>query len=414
MVEVLVAKGIEDSFGTEKEGTKSFCNVFENLFAKIFKKGGVDKVTEEPHNESSRSDATAGSAFFEDEDEERGGTPRRMSSILEEDCEKFHKSELKKFHELYDMHEELGKGTFGVVKMGELKSNPSEKFAIKVLTKSEMEEFDKGALHYEISILRQLEHKNIIQLYKVFSEPDEFYLVTELVCGGELFHRLVEKDSYSEKEAHDCGCVLVTAIQYMHSKQIAHRDLKAENLLLTSKEDDSSIKIADFGFAKHAPTPTSLKTQCGSPAEIAPEILGRKHYGVKCDMWSVGVILYSLIGGYPPFYAEDGDQDELFRKISAGDWEFHEDWWGHVSQEAKDMIASVLVVDPVRRASADDVMKSKWMNKSSLTHQQSSLKLNQTRLRDTVARRKMKAAITAVISSNKFNELKYLDFDEDE
>merc|ERR1711966_159928 len=148
------------------------------------------------------------------------------------------------------------------------------------------------------------------------------------------------KSYYNEKEARMTCKILLEAVNYCHSRKVAHRDLKPENLLLRSETDDSSIKIADFGFARVVKRPQSLTTQCGTPGYVAPEILEGTPYDTKADMWSVGVILYILLGGYPPFI--ENNQRELFRKIRRGDFEFHEEYWGAISADAKGLISSLL------------------------------------------------------------------------
>mmetsp|Transcript_30832 Transcript_30832/g.72349 ORF Transcript_30832/g.72349 Transcript_30832/m.72349 type:complete len:217 (-) Transcript_30832:137-787(-) len=144
----------------------------------------------------------------------------------------------------------------------------------------------------------------------------------EKVAGGELFDRIVQKSYYNEKEARDTCVTLLRAIQYCHSKQVAHRDLKPQNLLLLSTQNDTDIKLADFGFAKSCPNDHSLRTQCGTPGYVAPEILEGVAYGTKSDLWSLGVIMYILLGGYPPFTGKDNR--EMFRKIRKGQYKFHE------------------------------------------------------------------------------------------
>lgn len=146
-------------------------------------------------------------------------------------------------------------------------------------------------------MLNELKHEHIIRLYGVYEEPSYYYLITEQMKGGELFDRIVSKSFYNEKEARDVCKILFEAIGYCHSKSIAHRDLKPENLLLQSEDNDSAIKIADFGFAKKVLTPNSLTTQCGTPGYVAPEILEGVAYDTKSDMWSLGVIIYILLGG---------------------------------------------------------------------------------------------------------------------
>jgi calcium/calmodulin-dependent protein kinase I len=161
--------------------------------------------------------------------------------------------------------------------------------------------------------------------------------------GGELFDRIVKKAFYNEKEARDLVFILLKAIKYLHDKGIVHRDLKPENLLLKSKDNDAEVTLADFGFATYSKG-DDITNQCGTPGYIAPEILKCVPYGKTVDMWSFGVILYILLGGYPPFH--DENQRALFKKIIKGDYEFHHDYWSGVSDEAKQLIQGLLTVDP--------------------------------------------------------------------
>ena len=140
----------------------------------------------------------------------------------------------------------------------------------------------------------------------------------------------------------------------MHSKGIAHRDLKPENLLLQNRHDDSQIKIADFGFAKKVRGDRSLKTMCGTPGYVSPEILRKERYGTKADMFSMGVIVFILLGGYPPFNAKN--ESDLLLMCRRGQFEFDREYWGKISYEVKNMIRRLLVVDPDKRLSAEDVL----------------------------------------------------------
>jgi calcium/calmodulin-dependent protein kinase I len=142
-----------------------------------------------------------------------------------------------------------------------------ESFAIKIVTKAKLSKEDEVALKDEIDVLKDMTHKHIIRLYDVFEEPQHYFMVTEKMMGGELFDRIVQKSYYNEKEARDTCEIVFSAIHYCHQKKVAHRDLKPENLLLTSENDDSDIKIADFGFAKSVTAPKSLTTQCGTVSE---------------------------------------------------------------------------------------------------------------------------------------------------
>jgi serine/threonine protein kinase len=225
----------------------------------------------------------------------------------------------------------------------------------------------------------------------------------EQMRGGELFDRIVAKAYYNEKEARDTCKILLQAVGYMHQNHVAHRDLKPENLLLLSKDDDSAVKIADFGFAKKVYEESSLTTQCGTPGYVAPEILEGTPYDQRADMWSVGVILYILLGGYPPFI--ESTQRDLFRKIRRGEYEFHEEYWGTVSSEAKDLISSLLTVDPKARLDADEALENGWIMGDDASLEKKGLGVNLTELRKFNAKRKFKAAVSTIMAINKLNVL---------
>jgi len=303
----------------------------------------------------------------------------------------------------------LGEGAFSVV-IEATKRGTNEHYAVKVVTKSKLTKEDEIALKDEIDVLNELKNEHIIRLYDVYEEPSYYYLVTEQMKGGELFDRIVSKSFYNEKEARDVCTILFEAIGYCHSKSVAHRDLKPENLLLQSEDNDSAIKIADFGFAKRVLTPNSLTTQCGTPGYVAPEILEGVAYDTKSDMWSLGVIIYILLGGYPPFIEQN--QRELFRKIRKGQYEFHEEYWGGVSKDAKDLISSLLTVDPAKRISAKEALEHKWMLTDGKKLAAQDLGTNLAEFKKYNARRKFKGAVNAVIMANKLSSLG-LDFKKD-
>ena len=173
--------------------------------------------------------------------------------------------------------------------------------------------------------------------------------------------------------------------------------------IIQSSEDDSDIKIADFGFAKICKKPNSLTTQCGTPGYVAPEILSGKPYGTQSDMWSLGVIVYILLGGYPPFM--DKNQRDLFRKIRKGQYEFHKEYWGQVSEDAKGLIRSLLTVSASKRYTASDALKNKWIgaDDSELTGHDLGVNLEQFKLFN--AKRKFKAAVKTVVAANKLQSL---------
>ena len=291
--------------------------------------------------------------------------------------------------------QQLGEGAFSVV-IEATKRSTNDHYAVKVVTKSKLTKEDEIALKDEIDVLNELKHEHIIRLYDVYEEPSYYYLVTEQMKGGELFDRIVSKSFYNEKEARDVCAILFESLGYCHSKSVAHRDLKPENLLLQSEDNDSAIKIADFGFAKRVLTPNSLTTQCGTPGYVAPEILEGVAYDTKSDMWSLGVIIYILLGGYPPFIEQN--QRELFRKIRKGQYEFHDEYWGGVSKDAKNLISSLLTVDPAKRLSAKEALEHKWMLADGKKLAAQDLGTNLAEFKKYNARRKFKGAVNAVSS----------------
>jgi len=308
----------------------------------------------------------------------------------------------KKFNDVYRLGETLGKGAFSVVREGTHKKSDSS-FAIKIVMKSQLTPEDETALKDEINILQDLEYSHIIRLYAVYDESNYFYLITERMLGGELFDRIVSKCYYNEKEARDVCATLFVAMDYIHKKRVAHRDLKPENLLLMSEGSDSDIKIADFGFAKRTMNDTCLRTQCGTPGYVAPEILEGVPYGTQADMWSLGVIAFILLGGYPPFIEEN--QRDLFRKIRKGQYEFHEEYWGGVSDEAKDLITSLLSVNPETRFSAQDALNHSWIKSDDTYLEGKDLGVNLAQFKRFNAKRKFKSAVKAVIVVNKLSSL---------
>jgi calcium/calmodulin-dependent protein kinase I len=209
---------------------------------------------------------------------------------------------------------------------------------------------DEMALQLEVEILSQIDHPNVVRLVEIFDEAEVLYLVMELMSGGELFDRIVEKEAYTEKEAAETLRPIVDAIRYCHEQDIIHRDLKPENLLYSSTDEKAIIKISDFGLARFVQGEFAT-TACGTPGYVAPEIIEGIKYGKEVDYWSIGIILYIMLCGFPPFYEEDNTK--LFAKISKCQVEFPSPYWDKISDQAKGLILSLLVRDPSKRLTAD-------------------------------------------------------------
>jgi serine/threonine protein kinase len=271
----------------------------------------------------------------------------------------FNKVNRNPFVEVYELGEKIHSGTFAVVYICKHKASGAQ-YAVKVTQRDGSEGSADEIVLHEVGIMNSLEHPNIVKVVDFFEEIDSYYIVMEEMAGGDVFDRIMDNHQYTEKDARDLGKILLQAVAYLHKKGIAHRDLKPQNLLLQSKEDNAMIKIADFGFARRVHTPKSLNSRCGTPSYVSPEILKGEPYDQSCDMWSVGVILYVLMVGFPPFLEEH--QERMFDRIKAGDWSFEpvEDW-SHVSEEAKDLIRKLLVVNADDRLTAEDALKEKWM-----------------------------------------------------
>lgn len=270
----------------------------------------------------------------------------------------------------YTFGDVLGSGNFAEVKLG-INKETGEKVAIKIIEPKDDE--DMEVIEQEINILGSLDHPSIIKLHEVFSKPNKkkkgtmkrMYVVMELATGGELFDRIVEKKNFNETQARSVVKQMLDSLVYMHSKGTVHRDLKPENILYATKDDDSPIKVADFGLAKiYRPDENQLMlTMCGTPGYVAPEILQPKNkkdgYSKEVDMWSTGVIMYIILCGFPPFYEKT--QEQLFRTIIKGKYSFPSPYWDDISAEAKDLISKCLTKDPLGRISAAEALEHPWM-----------------------------------------------------
>uniref|UniRef100_A0A8C9XTB5 Calcium/calmodulin-dependent protein kinase type IV n=1 Tax=Sander lucioperca TaxID=283035 RepID=A0A8C9XTB5_SANLU len=270
-------------------------------------------------------------------------------------------------------------------------------YAIKVLKKT----IDKKIVRTEIGVLLRLSHPNIIQLKEIFETDTDIALVLELVTGGELFDRIVERGYYSERDAAHVIKQILEAVAYLHDNGVVHRDLKPENLLYADLSLDAPLKIADFGLSKIIDDQVTMKTVCGTPGYCAPEILRGNAYGPEVDMWSVGVILYILLCGFEPFFDPRGDQ-YMYSRILNCDYEFVSPWWDDVSLNAKDLVSKLIVLDPHKRLSVREALQHPWVlgKAARFSHMDTA----QRKLQEFNARRKLKAAMKAVVATSRMHE----------
>nr|XP_027199848.1 calcium/calmodulin-dependent protein kinase type 1-like [Dermatophagoides pteronyssinus] len=265
---------------------------------------------------------------------------------------------MPKVEDKYEIKDLLGTGAFSQVYLAQNHNDPLQMVAIKCIDKKALKG-KEDSLDNEIKVLRKLKHKNIVQLVETFEDRNKVYLVMELVTGGELFDRIVEKGSYTEKDASLLIKQILEAVDYMHSQGVVHRDLKPENLLYYSQSEDSKIMISDFGLSKMEESGV-MATACGTPGYVAPEVLAQKPYGKSVDVWSIGVIAYILLCGYPPFY--DENDANLFAQILKGDFEFDSPYWDDISDSAKDFIRHLICVDVSKRYTCKDALLHPWIS----------------------------------------------------
>eukprot|EP01114_Cavostelium_apophysatum_P007797 TRINITY_DN1997_c0_g1_i4.p1 TRINITY_DN1997_c0_g1~~TRINITY_DN1997_c0_g1_i4.p1 ORF type:complete len:353 (+),score=94.68 TRINITY_DN1997_c0_g1_i4:129-1187(+) len=255
-----------------------------------------------------------------------------------------------KVEDHYVVEGELGRGTFSIVYEATHKET-GKKYALKFIDKKFVDKEDLVLLSREIDIMKKVDHPNVLSLKELFETPTQLSLVLELVKGGELFFKIVERGSYSEQDASAIVRQIVNGVLYLHSLGIAHRDLKPENVLVAIEDGEEVIKIADFGLSKVFAGGQNLVTSCGTPDYAAPEVLTcERAYDKSVDLWSVGVITYVLLCGYPPFYANS--HPALFEKIIHCNYSFPEPEWNLISGTAKDFIKNLLVINPKLRMTA--------------------------------------------------------------
>ncbi|XP_073784587.1 death-associated protein kinase 3 [Danio rerio] len=263
----------------------------------------------------------------------------------------------------YDMGEELGSGQFAIVRKCKEKSSGTE-YAAKFIKKRRLSSSRRGVsreeIEREVNILREIQHSNIITLHDIFENKTDVILILELVSGGELFDFLAEKESLTEEEATQFLKQILDGVHYLHSKRIAHFDLKPENIMLLDKNvPNPRIKLIDFGIAHQIKDGNEFKNIFGTPEFVAPEIVNYEPLGLEADMWSIGVITYILLSGASPFLGET--KQETLTNISAVNYDFDEEYFSNTSELAKDFIRRLLVKDPKKRMTIEDSLQHSWI-----------------------------------------------------
>lgn len=300
-------------------------------------------------------------------------------------------------HAIYIIKEKLGSGNFATVKKAVRRSDKVE-FAVKEIKKGTLDKGELAIVQDEVKIMKAIDHKNCVKLYEMYETPKKVYMILELLTGGELFDRIVDKGSFSEKEAAEVIKTLTESIKYLHGISIVHRDLKPENVLYESPADDAKIKITDFGLAK-SKAENKMETACGTPGYVAPEVLKNEKYGPAVDLWSIGVIMYILLCGFPPFYHETTKL--LYKQIKKGEYDFPDPYWADISDDAKDLVRKLLTVNPKKRATPDDVLAHVWISGSAKSEVFDD---NHARLLGLMqARSRIRKGVKTIVAVNRFN-----------
>lgn len=302
----------------------------------------------------------------------------------------------------YELNEKLGSGTFATVRRIVRKSD-GKQYALKITSLKNLKDEEKDALKNEVIILNKIAHPNIVALYEHFEGTDKIYMVQDLLIGGELFDRIIEQTFFSEKEAAKVVSQISSALSYLHELDIVHRDLKPENLLLTARSEAYDVKIIDFGLAKQSQE--LMKMPCGTPGYVAPEILKRRKYHKEVDIWSLGVITYILLCGFPPFHDDGNNLKNLYKQIRAGKYSFPEKYWKNISKEAKDLIKKMLQVKPRNRISADAILNDPWIVHTAPKSTQDIGSGQRSNMRQTVTIQKLRKGVRVIMALKKLSHL---------
>uniref|UniRef100_A0A670I682 Ribosomal protein S6 kinase n=1 Tax=Podarcis muralis TaxID=64176 RepID=A0A670I682_PODMU len=262
------------------------------------------------------------------------------------------------FTDGYEIKEDIGVGSYSVCKRCVHKSTEAE-FAVKIIDKSKRDPSEEIEI-----LLRYGQHPNIITLKDVYDDGKYVYLVMELMRGGELLDRILRQKCFSEREASAVLCTITKTVNYLHSQGVVHRDLKPSNILYMDESGNpDSIRICDFGFAKQLRAENGLlMTPCYTANFVAPEVLKRQGYDAACDIWSLGILLYTMLAGFTPFAnGPDDTPEEILARIGSGKYALTGGNWDSISDAAKDIVSKMLHVDPHQRLTAALVLRHPWI-----------------------------------------------------
>jgi len=291
----------------------------------------------------------------------------------------------------------LGEGSFASVSKAKNKST-GQTCVIKTMGKAQT----KHVEHFrrEVAVMNMMDHPNIIKLHKCFEDQQSIYLVLEMCSGGELFDRITNAGYFTEVQAAISMQQIARAVCYMHEHHVTHRDLKPENCLLMTQDpiEKNSLKIIDFGLSCSFSAGQVLKTKVGTPYYVAPQVLAG-NYDQMSDMWSVGVIMYVMLCGYPPFYGKT--EADVLRKVRLGNFSFQDADWKNISEDAKHLIRNLLKMNPRDRYTAEQPVNHKWIKNKAPRAKQATLSVNLVdKLRGLRLHNKLKQTALAIICTN--------------
>ncbi|XP_013101371.1 ovarian-specific serine/threonine-protein kinase Lok isoform X2 [Stomoxys calcitrans] len=268
----------------------------------------------------------------------------------------------------YYVSRKLGSGACGLVRLVYDRRSCQE-YAMKIVKKNMLATStnpnnltDPNRVMNEAKIMKNLDHPCVINMHDIVDKPDSVYMVLEFMKGGDLLNRIVDNKRLSEKISKLFFYQMCHAVKYLHDKGITHRDIKPDNVLLDSADEETLLKVSDFGLSKFVQKDSVMRTLCGTPLYVAPEVLltgGRGAYTKKVDIWSLGVVLFTCLSGTLPFSDDYGSP--ACEQIKRGHFRFNHPSWKQVSQRATSLIKNMLIVDPQRRPTIDDVLQSSWL-----------------------------------------------------
>ncbi|XP_030830076.1 striated muscle preferentially expressed protein kinase isoform X2 [Strongylocentrotus purpuratus] len=299
----------------------------------------------------------------------------------------------------YELLTELGRGAYGVVHKGISKADGSECAVKTIRVKAGMWE----EVRNEIAVMGILDHKRLIKLFDAYETKREVVMAMEILTGGELFERIVQRDSFSESEAVGFLKQLIDGLIYMHDRNVVHLDLKPENILLVAPESDD-IKLIDFGLAAVLKEGEDITCKFGTPEFVAPEVVNKQPVSTGADVWGVGVIAFILLSGISPFAGEDDRQTLL--NVRGGQWDFDDEVWDDISDEAQDFIWLLFEMNADKRPGLKEVSEHPWLKFDE--RQDLGAKISLDRLRTFNSRRKWRKALTAVKSAMRLRRLSSL------